>query len=121
MDYTNPFFPQEDFTIPIPNPNQHPSAPIQVIRRDSHNPLNDHMTSSIIGLPNHPQGHIMSSVEDVEDLDTSSRPRLTQDQIAVLEAEFKGKPKPDTEYKRALAYRIGLSLQRVNVSSLQIF
>lgn len=74
------------------------------------------MNNSIMGLSNHPQGHIMSPVEDVEDLDTSSRPRLTQDQIALLEAEFKGKPKPCTEYKKALALKIGLSLQRVNVS-----
>lgn len=47
--------------------------------------------------------------------DTSSRPRLTPEQIAVLEDNFKVKPKPGTDFKKQLAAKIGLSLQRVNV------
>ncbi|KAI4214563.1 MAG: hypothetical protein LQ351_002980 [Letrouitia transgressa] len=46
--------------------------------------------------------------------DTSSRPRLTPEQIAVLEDNFKVKPKPGTDFKKQLAAKIGLSLQRVN-------
>ena len=116
MDYSHPFFSSDDITIPIPNPNQHPSAPLQVLRRESYSTLNDAMANSLIGISNPPQGQIISPIDDSEDMDTSSRPRLTQDQIAILEAEFKGKPKPGTEFKKRLASRIGLSLQRVNVS-----
>ncbi len=68
------------------------------------------MSSGIHGpvYPTSPQ-------EETEELDTSSRPRLTQDQISILERHFKGKNKPNTDFKRQLAKQIGLSLQRVNV------
>lgn len=59
---------------------------------------------------------IPSLEEAAEAEDTSTRPRLTQEQIAVLEDNFKSKPKPGTEFKKQLASQIGLSLQRVNVS-----
>ena len=54
--------------------------------------------------------------EDVEDAD-KGRPRLTQEQINVLEDNFKEIPKPGTEFKKRLAERIGLSPNRVNVRS----
>ncbi|KAL8835299.1 MAG: hypothetical protein Q9170_003385 [Blastenia crenularia] len=57
---------------------------------------------------------IPSLEEAAEADDTSTRPRLTQEQIAVLEDNFKSKPKPGTDFKKQLASRIGLSLQRVN-------
>ncbi|KAL9600120.1 MAG: hypothetical protein Q9219_003376 [cf. Caloplaca sp. 3 TL-2023] len=57
---------------------------------------------------------IPSLEEAAEAEDTSTRPRLTQEQIAVLEDNFKSKPKPGTDFKKQLASRIGLSLQRVN-------
>lgn len=59
--------------------------------------------------------HNGSAVEDAEDMDTASRPRLTQEQINVLEDHFKHQPKPNTDIKKQLAVEIGLSLQRVNV------
>ncbi|KAL8794501.1 MAG: hypothetical protein Q9195_002974 [Heterodermia aff. obscurata] len=49
-----------------------------------------------------------------EDVDTSSRPRLTQEQITILEQEFGKLPKPSTDFKKQLADRIGLTLARVN-------
>ncbi|KAL8703382.1 MAG: hypothetical protein Q9201_003438 [Fulgogasparrea decipioides] len=57
---------------------------------------------------------IPSLEEAAEAEDTSTRPRLTQEQIAVLEDNFKSKPKPGTDFKKQLATSIGLSLQRVN-------
>ncbi|KAL8694362.1 MAG: hypothetical protein Q9218_000999 [Villophora microphyllina] len=57
---------------------------------------------------------IPSLEEAAEAEDTSTRPRLTQEQIAVLEDNFKSKPKPGTDFKKQLANSIGLSLQRVN-------
>lgn len=113
MDYSRLFSP-EDITIPIPNPSQHPSAPLQMLRRESYNTMTDGMTGPAVGAAGHAQGQLVSPMEEVEELDTSSRPRLTQEQIAILEDQFKGKPKPGTEFKKHLASQIGLSLQRVN-------
>lgn len=63
------------------------------------------------------QRPVVPSLEEAaESEDTSTRPRLTHEQIAVLEDNFKSKPKPGTDFKKQLANRIGLSLQRVNVS-----
>ena len=116
MNYTHPFFSQDDITIPIPNPGQHPSAPLQILRRESYSTLNGAMTGSMMALSNQPPGPVMSSNEEMEEMDTSSRPRLTQEQIATLEDHFQGKPKPGTDFKKNLASQIGLSLRRVNVS-----
>ncbi|KAI4258239.1 MAG: hypothetical protein LQ352_001292 [Teloschistes flavicans] len=61
------------------------------------------------------QKPIVPSLEEAAEAeDTSTRPRLTQEQIAVLEDNFKSKPKPGTDFKKQLAHSIGLSLQRVN-------
>lgn len=116
MDYNHPFFSSEDISIPIPNPGQHPSAPIQMLRRENYHPLHESMNNSMMALSNYAQAPSISPVEDAEELDTSSRPRLTQEQIATLEDNFKERPKPGTDFKKHLASQIGLSLQRVNVS-----
>lgn len=115
MDYPRLFSP-DDITIPIPNPSQHPSAPLQMLRRESYNTMNEGITGPAVGATGHAPGQLVSPMEEAEELDTSSRPRLTQEQIAILEDQFKGKPKPGTEFKKHLASQIGLSLQRVNVS-----
>ncbi|KAI4173854.1 MAG: hypothetical protein LQ348_006454 [Seirophora lacunosa] len=61
------------------------------------------------------QRPIIPSLEEAaETEDISTRPRLTPEQIAVLEDNFKSKPKPGTDFKKQLATRVGLSLQRVN-------
>ncbi|MCJ1469756.1 hypothetical protein MMC07_008398 [Pseudocyphellaria aurata] len=85
-----------------------------MLRRESYNTMNDGMTGAVVGAANHAPGQLVSPMEEPEELDTSSRPRLTQEQIAILEDQFKGKPKPGTEFKKQLASQIGLSLQRVN-------
>ena len=58
-----------------------------------------------------------SPTENPEDVDTSTRPRLTPEQVTQLEEEFSKLPKPNTDFKKNLADRIGLTLARVNVSS----
>lgn len=58
----------------------------------------------------------MPPTENAEEIDTSTRPRLTQEQVTVLEEEFSKLPKPNTDFKKELANRIGLTLARVNVS-----
>lgn len=116
MDFNHPFFSSEDISIPIPNPGQHPSAPIQMLRRENYHPVHETMANPMMALSNYAQAPSISPVEDAEELDTSSRPRLTQEQIATLEDNFKERPKPGTDFKKHLASQIGLSLQRVNVS-----
>ena len=60
-------------------------------------------------------GPLSSPNENAEEVDTSSRPRLTQEQITILEQEFSQLPKPSTDFKKQLADQIGLTLARVNV------
>lgn len=56
----------------------------------------------------------VSDTQTAEEIDTSTRPRLTQEQVTVLEEEFSKLPKPNTDFKKELASRIGLTLARVN-------
>ena len=53
--------------------------------------------------------------EEAEDEDTSSRPRLSPDQLAILEEHFQSHHKPNTDFKKQLAEQLGLSTSRVNV------
>ena len=57
---------------------------------------------------------IMDYDEYVENL---SRPRLTKDQVEVLETQFQAHPKPNSNVKRQLAAQTNLSLPRVAVSA----
>lgn len=66
-------------------------------------------------------GPLTSPMDNTEEVDTSSRPRLTQEQITILEQEFAKLPKPSTDFKKQLADRIGLTLARVNVSCTPYF
>ena len=44
-----------------------------------------------------------------------SRPRLTKEQVDVLETQFQAHPKPNSNVKRQLAMQTNLSLPRVSV------
>lgn len=114
-------FSQDDITLPITNLSQISSAPLHLFRRDNYGTMTDGRTGRVADTANHVSEQLVSQLEDMEELDTLSRPRLTQEQIAILEDEFKEKPKPGTDFKKQLAAQIGLSLQRVNVSLSSIF
>src|SRR5271163_1969903 len=47
-----------------------------------------------------------------------TRPRLTKEQVDVLESQFQAHPKPNSNVKRELALQTKLSLNRVAVSAL---
>lgn len=47
--------------------------------------------------------------------EVSTRPRLTKEQVEVLEAEFQANHKPNSQVKRNLAIQTGLKFQRVGV------
>lgn len=54
--------------------------------------------------------------EDYDDMgEVTSRPRLTKEQVEVLEAQFQAHPKPNSVVKRQLAMQTKLSLPRVAV------
>jgi hypothetical protein len=61
--------------------------------------------------------HHASMMDDYEDgVEPSTRPRLTKDQVDVLESQFQAQPKPNSNVKRQLALQTNLSLPRVAVS-----
>lgn len=63
------------------------------------------------------EASVVDTVEETEELDTSTRPRLNPDQVSVLERQFQYYHKPNSSVKQQLATQTGLSLPRVAVSS----
>ena len=61
------------------------------------------------------QGYPTQTVNNTDDSDLGTRSRLTQEQLATLEAEFAERYKPNTEYKKSLAEKMGVEFQKVNV------
>ena len=64
---------------------------------------------------NERQGYPTQTVNNTDDSDLGTRSRLTQEQLATLEAEFAERYKPNTEYKKSLAEKMGVEFQKVNV------
>src|SRR5277367_3774169 len=61
--------------------------------------------------------HHASIMDEYEDgTEPSTRPRLTKDQVDVLESQFQAQPKPNSNVKRQLAVQTNLTLPRVAVS-----
>lgn len=58
----------------------------------------------------------IDTVEESEEIDTSTRPRLNPEQVSVLEQQFQCYHKPNSSVKQQLATQTGLSLPRVAVS-----
>ena len=56
------------------------------------------------------------NMSNTDDGDLGTRSRLTQEQLATLEAEFTERYKPNTKYKKNLAEKMGVEFQKVNVS-----
>lgn len=121
MDYTHQFFTQhEDPMLDMYAQSQF-QAPLTGFREETYGPGPEQIPDLNIISTIPMQRPVVPSLEEAaESEDTSTRPRLTHEQIAVLEDNFKSKPKPGTDFKKQLANRIGLSLQRVNVSEKTI-
>ena len=64
------------------------------------------------------QCRCFDSLANMEEGDTASRSRLTQEQLALLEHEFGPRYKPNPEYKKGLAERMGVEYHEVNVSNI---
>lgn len=54
---------------------------------------------------------------DMEEI--STRPRLTKQQVEILESQFQANHKPNSQVKRQLALQTNLKFQRVGVSNHQ--
>ena len=95
-------------------------------RPESHRPmLHQHSHSHPQLNQMHPYAHLDYSdfpphgslQEDYEDgPEIPSRPRLTREQVDVLESQFQAQPKPNSNVKRQLAIQTKLTLPRVAVS-----
>ncbi|KAL8870832.1 MAG: hypothetical protein Q9174_003215 [Haloplaca sp. 1 TL-2023] len=114
MEYSQHTFAQHGLPMMGPYPPPHFQDESAAFRPESYalgSDGPDHNT-----VPTHPiHNSVIPSLEEAAEMDdTSTRPRLTPEQIAVLEDNFKTKPKPGTDFKKQLATSIGLSLQRVN-------
>lgn len=62
------------------------------------------------------QGSKARSAGGLEEMETSTRPRLSPEQVWLLERQFQAHSKPSSEMKRQLAEITSLSLPRVAVS-----
>lgn len=121
MDYSQQFFAQHE----APITGIYPSPKFQAIPpgfdKESYELGVEHQDPNAVSTHPMHKPIIPSLEEAAEAEDISTRPRLTQEQIAVLEDNFKSKPKPGTDFKKQLATSIGLSLQRVNVSKYRSY
>ena len=70
---------------------------------------------------NERQAYPAQHIANTDDGDLGTRSRLTQEQLATLEAEFAERYKPNTEYKKTLAERMGVEFQKVNVGDHPCF
>ena len=84
---------------------QHPPPFEEVYGSYSHNEWGENLSAGLYQ-------------EEYEDGgEVSTRPRLTREQVEVLETQFQANHKPSSSVKRQLAAQTNLSLPRVAVSS----
>lgn len=117
MEYSQHFYAQHEDPMLGMYAQPHFQVPLPGYHEESYVPSNEQLKEQNIISTLPMQRPVIPSLEEAAEAeDTSTRPRLTPEQIAVLEDNFKTKPKPGTDFKKQLATTIGLSLQRVNVS-----
>ena len=119
MEYGHYHHPQPElnFSAPISIPSTFPadhSQPFQAIDSAA-------MGTFAGGYDDRQGYHGYSMSNGEEGADATKGPRLTQEQLAYLEGEFIQMHKPNTEYKKALADKMGVEASKVNVSFQSIF
>lgn len=89
-----------------------------LVHPDPSMPLANHFSTAERAsvVPMHHQSVEYNPPVQVEGPDPTSRPRLTTEQTNILESKFQQDPKPPTDTKKELAQKIGLTLDKVNVS-----
>jgi Homeodomain len=109
---------------PPPPQQQHHVAP-QPVSYQQYPGRPQHIEAYYPG-PHHPEytdfGTITPDQEDFEGCsEILTRPRLTKEQVEVLEAQFQAHPKPNSNVKRQLALQTKLTLPRVAVRMVLSF
>ena len=115
MDYSHFHFPMSDSAYPVIN-GYYPQA---------HASGHGHQTSDFSNASSDflPHGLYLARdgsadlFDDFDEGDTESKTRLSPEQMAELEREFRLNHKPKTERKKIIAQRLRLQLPRVNVSA----
>jgi Homeodomain len=114
MEYNNPFARpySGESAMPLEHHDGHPDPfsrrPSQLQLMDEY--LHQH---GQFDLNEYHQTHM--GQEDLEDCEILTRPRLTREQVEVLENQFQAHPKPNSNVKRQLAIQTNLPLPRVSV------
>lgn len=112
MDYSHFRFPMSDSAYPVIN-GYYPKAQTS---GHGHQP-SDFSNASSDFLPHGlylPRDSSADLFDDGEDGDGESKTRLSPEQMAELEREFRMNHKPKTERKKLIAHRLRLQLPRVN-------
>lgn len=109
MEYHHPQYAYSQGHIPDPR-----AMPMQLHHQHSHPQLMEaymhpHSHLDYADFPLHPGMH--EEYEDGQEI--LSRPRLTKEQVEVLESQFQAHPKPNSNVKRQLAIQTKLTLPRV--------
>ena len=119
MDYSHFHFPMSDSAYPVINgyyPQPHASGHGQQ-PSDFSNASSDFLPHSLYLT----RDGSADLYDDVDEGDTESKTRLSPEQMAELEREFRLNHKPKTERKKIIAQRLRLQLPRVNVSLCSSF
>jgi Homeodomain len=120
-------FPHEHYPYHVASQQQHEQPPQQYHDAQSSLPYQHYPVQpqhieveAYYPGPHHSEYTDYGSITpDHEDFEGSSeiltRPRLTKEQVEVLEAQFQAHPKPNSNVKRQLAVQTKLTLPRVAV------
>lgn len=81
---------------------------------DAHHHQHHHPYASHASMPEHFPQHVPHHMS------CDIKPRLTKEQHDVLEAHYQKQQKPNTNTKKGFADSLGVSLDKVNVSSLHL-
>ena len=89
-----------------------PALESAIVCSDTHIPSASSPNTSDSPLPSSQS----QPLKKLDEPDSSCRPRLTPEQTAVLEEYYSHTPRPTTQQKRQHAAKLGLTLEKVNVT-----
>ncbi len=122
-------FPHEHYQYHVGSqqqPQQQQHHAIQPSLSYEHYPIQSQHVDAYYPAPQHAEyadfGSINPDHEDFEGCsEVLTRPRLTKEQVEVLEAQFQAHPKPNSNVKSQLALQTKLTLPRVAVCTTRLY
>ena len=121
MAHTRYEYSQPESMFPTANSAYPFSAPMSKNESHDYHAAKDIQFQTNYKPYNERQPFSAQHITNTDDGDLGTRSRLTQEQLATLEAEFAERYKPNTEYKKTLAERMGVEFQKVNVGDHPCF